>query len=196
VVDALFRTTTIEWRGQEHLERFRRAGAPVIFAFWHGSLLPLVHVHRGQGIVVLVSRHGDGEIIARIIERKGFRTVRGSSSRGGMSGLRGLVREARRGHDLAVTPDGPRGPRAVFKEGALVAAQMTGLPIVPIAVSASPAWRLSSWDGFLIPKPGSTVTVEYLEPRFVDREASRNDLEVLAARLGEDLVRAERGRTP
>jgi lysophospholipid acyltransferase (LPLAT)-like uncharacterized protein len=187
VVGALFLSTRSERTGAEHFERFRREGTPVIFVFWHGQLLPLVHYHRHEGIVVLVSEHGDGEYIARIIERSGFGTVRGSSTRGGTRGLRRLVGAARAGRDLAITPDGPRGPRGVFKPGALVAAQMTGLPVIPLAVGCSSGWRLKSWDGFLVPKPLSTVRIGYLPPRFVPREASRGELETMAREIGADL---------
>ena len=188
VVNALFLTTLSERVGTEHFERFRRVGTPVIFVFWHGQLLPLVHYHRHERIVVLVSEHGDGEYIARIIERNGFGTVRGSSTRGGTRGLRQLVRAARAGRDLAITPDGPRGPRGVFKPGALMAAQMTGLPVVPLAVGSSSGWRLESWDGFLVPKPFCTVRIGYLAPRFVPRGASRAELEATAAEIGADLA--------
>lgn len=190
LVRTLFATTRVERIHAERLEDFRRRKQPVIFVFWHGNLLPLVHYHRREGIVVLVSEHSDGEYIARILDRCGFGTVRGSSTRGGVRGLKALVRAARAGKDLALTPDGPRGPRGEFKTGALVAAQMTGLPLVPLAVSASSEWRLESWDRFLIPKPFSTVRIEYLPPRFVPRDATRNDLETLASDLAVDLSRA------
>jgi len=187
LVSALFLTTRVERRGTEHFERFRREGTPVVFVFWHGQLLPLVHIHRREGIVVLVSEHDDGEYIARVIERNGFGTVRGSSTRGGTTGLRGLVRAARAGRDLALTPDGPRGPRGEFKPGALLVAQLTGLPVVPLAVGASRGWRFDSWDGFLVPEPLSTVEVEYLAPRWVPRHASRTELESLAREIGDEL---------
>ena len=187
IVSALFLTTRSERHGTEHFERFRRAGTPVIFVFWHGQLLPLVHYHRHERIVVLVSEHGDGEYIARVIERNGFGTVRGSSTRGGTRGLRQLVRAARAGRDLAITPDGPRGPRGEFKPGALMAAQMTGLPVIPLAVGSSSGWRLQSWDGFLVPRPFSTVRIGYLPPRFVPRGASRDELATTAAEIGADL---------
>jgi lysophospholipid acyltransferase (LPLAT)-like uncharacterized protein len=187
LVAALFMTTRIERRGTEHFERFRREGTPVVFVFWHGQLLPLVHVHRREGIVVLVSEHDDGEYISRVIERNGFGTVRGSSTRGGSKGLRALVRAARAGRDLALTPDGPRGPRGVFKPGALLAAQLTGLPVVPLAVGASRGWRFRSWDGFLVPEPLSTIVVEYLPPRYVPRDSSRREIERQAAEIGGEL---------
>lgn len=190
LIAALFLTTRVERRGVEHFERFRREGRPVVFVFWHGQLLPLVHVHRREGIVVLVSDHADGEYITRVIERNGFGTVRGSSTRGGTKGLKALVRAAKAGNDLALTPDGPRGPRGVFKPGALLAAQLTGLPVVPLAVGASRAWRFRSWDGFLVPEPFSTIEVEYLPPRRVPRRASREEIDRLAGEIGAALDEA------
>lgn len=184
LVAALFTTTRAERVGREHYERFRTVGQPVMFVFWHGQLLPLVHYHRHEGIVVLVSEHDDGEYIARVIERNGFGTVRGSSTRGGTKGLKGLVRAARDGHDLGVTPDGPKGPRGVFKPGALSAARIAGLPVVPISVRASSGWRFRSWDGFLVPRPLARITIEYHEPRHVPADADRDTL----ARMAEEIA--------
>lgn len=196
LVGALFSTTRADRIGREHYERFRAVGQPVMFVFWHGQLLPLAHYHRHEGIVVLVSEHEDGEYITRVIERNGFGTVRGSSTRGGTKGLKGLVRAAREGHDLGVTPDGPRGPRGVFKPGALVAAQMAELPVVPISVRASSGWRFRSWDGFLVPKPLSRITIEYHPPRRVSREADRDELARIGEEIGEVLNRGEGVGTP
>jgi lysophospholipid acyltransferase (LPLAT)-like uncharacterized protein len=194
IVGALFMTTRVHREGVEHYQQFRDAGKPVIFVFWHGQLLPLVHYHRHEGIVVLVSEHDDGEYITRVIERNGFGTVRGSSTRGGTKGLKGLVRAAREGRDLALTPDGPQGPRGEFKPGALAAAQITGLPVIPISVRSSGGWELKSWDAFLVPRPFSRITLEYLPPRFVTREASRADLDMMATEIGAELnAKLERG---
>ncbi len=176
IAGALFMTTRLRRVGAEHFTRFRDAGQPLIFVSWHGQLLPLIHYHRHEGIVVLVSEHEDGEYLTRVVERNGFETVRGSSSAGGTKGLKGLVRAARAGKDLALTPDGPRGPRGEFKPGALVAAQMTGLPVIPIAVHSSSGWEFKSWDAFMVPRPFSLVTIEYLPPTFVPRETTRTDL--------------------
>lgn len=184
IVAGLFMTTRVERVNEENYLRFREAGQPIMFVFWHGQLLPLIHYHRQEGIVVLVSEHDDGEYVTRVIRRNGFGTVRGSSTRGGGKGLKRLVRAARQGRDLAVTPDGPTGPPGVFKPGALAAAQMAGLPVVPISVSASAGWRFRSWDGFLVPRPLSSIRVEYLEPRMIPRDADRADLERLADEIG------------
>lgn len=186
-VNALMVTTRLRRLDEERYVRFRREGRPVIFAFWHGHLLPLLHAHRGEGIVTLVSDHGDGEYLTRVNGRLGYGTVRGSSTRGGVRGLKGLIRAARSGRDLALTPDGPRGPARRVKPGALAVAQATGLPIVPLAAGASGGWHLGSWDAFLVPRPFSTVCVAYGEPVRVERDLTRDGLEALAREVGRSL---------
>jgi lysophospholipid acyltransferase (LPLAT)-like uncharacterized protein len=175
--------------GREHYEPFRRRGEPVIFVFWHGQLLPLIHYHREEGIVVLVSDHADGEYVTRVILRHGFGTARGSSTRGGVKGLKGILRAVREGKDLAFTPDGPRGPRHVFKWGALTAAQISGAPVIPVSVGADRAWYLKSWDRFMIPKPLSSVRIRYGAPRWVPRQATEAEVKSIAQSLEEELKR-------
>jgi lysophospholipid acyltransferase (LPLAT)-like uncharacterized protein len=189
VTAALFATVRFRAEGEESFLRFRRSGQPVIFVLWHRHLLPLVHRHRGTGVVALVSEHSDGEYITRVMRHKGLEAARGSSTRGGSRGLRGLIRAARSGRDLAVTADGPRGPAGVFKPGALLAAQMTGLPLIPVAAGATSAWTLASWDRFLVPRPLSVVRVEYGEARWVPRDADREGRERIAAELASELDR-------
>lgn len=159
----ILRVLASTWRVRtvngEQLDEARRSGQRVLFALWHGELLPLLWHQRGRGVAVMISEHRDGEIIAQIAESLGYRTVRGSSSRGASRALLGLTRAIDGGADGAITPDGPRGPAHVFAPGAAVAAQRSGALIVPIRARASRAWRLRSWDRFLIPKPFARVTV-------------------------------------
>lgn len=173
VIGALARTWRFRIVGRDAVDALRAARKPLAFAFWHGQMLPLVYQHRDEGVAILVSSHRDGEIIARIIHRFGFRTVRGSSSRGAGRALLGLVRELEAGREVAVTPDGPRGPARQFAPGALVAAQRAGAAVVPVSAHASRAWRLRSWDRFLIPKPFARVTVAYGPPTRVDAASAR-----------------------
>ena len=162
---ALIRLLGMTWRmrpvNDADLVTRRASGERVIFTLWHGELLPLLWHHRGEGIAVVISEHRDGEIIAQIAERLGYTTVRGSTSRGGGRALIGLMRAIEAGHDGAVTPDGPRGPAHVFAAGAAIASQRTGAPLAMIRASATRAWRLKSWDRFLVPKPFATVRVIY-----------------------------------
>ncbi|MCH2653443.1 MAG: lysophospholipid acyltransferase family protein [Gemmatimonadetes bacterium] len=187
LVRFLFTFTRLERIGVENYQQFRSSGTPILFVFWHGGLLPLIHYHRQEGIVVLTSEHRDGEYVTQIIQHHGFRAVRGSFTRGGRKGLRGLVRAARSGQDIALTPDGPRGPRGVFKPGSLLVAQIGHLPVVPISVTASSGWHLRSWDKFLIPRLSSTVRLRYHPPRFVGKNATRDELELIAADIEEEL---------
>lgn len=192
VVATLFATCRWSRSGEEHIRSVRGPEQGILFAFWHDQLLPLAHAHRDEDIVVLVSEHRDGEYIARIIQRHGYRTARGSSTRGGARGLRTLVRFARDGHDLGITPDGPRGPRHRFKEGALLAAQLTGFPVLPLAAAASSAWRFDSWDRFMVPRPLSRIHVAYGPtlriPRDADGEFRRKSARALEETL-EELTR-------
>ncbi|HKS07188.1 MAG TPA: lysophospholipid acyltransferase family protein [Gemmatimonadaceae bacterium] len=145
----------------------RERGAPWIFALWHGDLLPLSWAHRGEGIVVMVSEHRDGAIIAGILDRLGYSTTRGSSTRGGVRALLGLIRALEEGKPGGVTPDGPRGPRHSYQEGILAAAKRANAPIISIGVAVNRAWRLKSWDRFAIPKPFATISLAYSEPMTV-----------------------------
>ena len=166
---------------ESSVERLRRERRPMVFALWHGDMLPLLYQHRGEGVSVLISEHRDGELIARIAESLGFRTVRGSTTRGASRALVGLARELRDGHDIAVTPDGPRGPARSFAPGALIAAQRARAPVIAVGVAAKRAWRLASWDRFVIPKPFSSVCIAYSDsvlldvanPRAAAQETSR-----------------------
>jgi lysophospholipid acyltransferase (LPLAT)-like uncharacterized protein len=151
----------------------RAAGRAVVMALWHGEMLPLLYYHRNRQIAVLVSEHGDGEIIARILTSFGFRLVRGSSSRGAARALVAVDRELAAGFDVGITPDGPRGPRHSVAPGALLAAHRAGVRIVPLAASASSFWQLGSWDRFMIPKPFARVTIAYGDPLPVEAPSSR-----------------------
>jgi lysophospholipid acyltransferase (LPLAT)-like uncharacterized protein len=143
-------------QGHEQVDALYRQGQHIILAFWHAQQLMIPIGYRGAGANVLISRHQDGEIIARIISRFGHRAVRGSSTRGGALALRELIRLGRSGADLVVTPDGPKGPRQVAKLGVVQLAKATGLPIVPLAFSCSKKNSLragiGSWSRILGPE--------------------------------------------
>lgn len=169
----LGRTWRIRVVNGEYLQDLRTRRQPFIFSLWHGQLLPLLWHHRAQGVTVLISEHRDGELVARAAESLGYGLIRGSSTRGAERALISLVRELQAGHEVAITPDGPRGPVAKFAPGALVAAQRSDSFILPVAASADRAWRLKSWDRFMIPKPFARVTVAYATPTKVSAPTSR-----------------------
>ncbi|CAN5676047.1 hypothetical protein BH23GEM1_BH23GEM1_04190 [soil metagenome] len=164
----LIRLLATTWRyrvrNAGRLEKVRSGGVPLVFSIWHGQLLPLIWHHRHQGVFILVSEHKDGELIARFAGSIGYGTIRGSSSRGAAGALLGMVRALGEGKEVGITPDGPRGPACSYAPGAAVAASKAGALILPLAAHADRAWRLKSWDRFLIPKPFAKVTVAYGEP--------------------------------
>jgi lysophospholipid acyltransferase (LPLAT)-like uncharacterized protein len=125
------------------------------------------------GVAILISEHRDGEVIAQVVEQFGLRTLRGSTSRGAARALRSLARTLEAGTPVAVTPDGPRGPLHSYAPGGIIAAQRAGAPVVSIGVEASRAWRLKSWDRFMIPKPFSTVVIAYSDPKLVTSTSAR-----------------------
>ena len=178
---AVLRLIASTWRMRTHnaepLGALRAADKRVIFALWHGELLPLLWQHRGEGVAVVISEHRDGEIVAQIAESLGYSTVRGSTSKGASRALIGLMRAVDSGRDVAITPDGPRGPAHVFAPGAVVVAQRTGAHIQPVRAAATRAWRLKSWDKFLIPKPFARVDVHYGELTLVEADSPREAAE-------------------
>ena len=168
---ALMASCRYEPEGEENYRSLWAAGRPIVFAIWHGRLLAPTYQHRRGGIVTLVSRHRDGEYIARTVERWGYTLVRGSSSRGGREALRELVGHVRAGRSLALTPDGPRGPYQTMKPGPVLIARRTGAPIVPVAAGADRAWFFGRWDRFLVPKPFARMRIVYGAPVEVARHA-------------------------
>lgn len=131
------KTLHLGTRGAETVEDLYRQDRHLIIVFWHGRQLMLPLAYRGKEAYVLISQHRDGELIHRIVSRFGFRSVRGSTTRGGVAALRQLIRLGRSGADLVVTPDGPRGPRQIVQIGVIQLAKATGLPIVPLTFSCS-----------------------------------------------------------
>ena len=176
------------WRVTVHGRQALLDRAPeamrVVLVLWHGQMLPLLWAHR-QPTGVMISQHRDGEIIARVVERFGFFGVRGSSSRGGVRALLEGVQVLKRGADMAITPDGPRGPRHSFAPGALVLAHRAGVPVVSMVAHVDRKWQLRSWDGFEIPKPFARITIEYGEPVVLDDADAR----AVAARTEEFVQR-------
>lgn len=194
-IRALYTTWRVHVTGDAGWRRLRAEQRPFVFALWHGQLLPLLAQHRGEGTRVLISEHRDGEIIARIAHAIGLGTIRGSTTRGAARALLAMCDALEHGQEIAVTPDGPRGPAHTFAPGTLVAAQRAGAPIVPIGVAASRAWRLRSWDAFMIPKPFARVEIVYGEPRSVaagDARGAAAEAPVFAAMMDALVARAER----
>jgi hypothetical protein len=185
---------TLRWtrRGSADLERRWSAGEPVLMAFWHGRSIMLPLAYRGRGASIMNSTHRDGEIISRALARFGIESTRGSSSRGAVAGVLGLVRASRRGRDVALIPDGPRGPAGIAKGGAAELAIATGAPLFPMAVSCSHGWRLPTWDRMLLPYPFARMVLvvgEPLQAGAAGRASRGDEREEIRSRLESTLRR-------
>ncbi len=181
--------STFRWRadGAEHYQHVIDGGRQPIMAFWHGRILPATVYFRKRGIVVITSENFDGEWIAGIIQRFGYGTARGSTSRGAVKALVRLKHDMAAGKPAAFTLDGPRGPAEVAQPGAVWLARTTGNPIVPFHIESNRYWTASSWDHTQIPKPWSTVAIAIGAPMTIARNADELALEAgrleLEARL-------------
>lgn len=173
------------WRveAEDHSGLLRMAGGarpPVIFCLWHNRLAVALRMQQvilerrglAKPMAAMVSASKDGGLLARVLELAGIQPVRGSSSRRGPQALLELKTWAERGYDLAITPDGPRGPRCVVQDGAIALGQITGLPIIPVNVLVAWKWTVNSWDRFQVPLPFSRCHVRLGEPVVVPEDAS------------------------
>ena len=185
--------STWTWKvsGAEHVESIAARGLHPIHSFWHGRILPATVYFKQRGIVVITSENYDGEWIARIIQKFGYGTARGSSSRGGPKALLQLVRDVK-SKGVAFTLDGPRGPAEVAQPGAVWLAKATGNPLMPFHAEAASSWTLKSWDRTQIPKPFTTVAMAIGEPLYVPREADDAALETWRLQLQESLAGCRR----
>jgi len=182
------RLTRLRYEKREALEAWRRKGESCILAFWHGRIVMMPFAYAGRGICIMNSGHRDGALVSQAIQPFGIEVVYGSSTRGWVRGLRGLLEAHRRGKDLAVVPDGPRGPRCHAKSGAVQLARATGAPIYPAAFGASRGWVLKrSWDWLLIPAPFARVHYVVGEPLVVPPDATAEGMEALRIELEQRL---------
>lgn len=186
---------TWRWKvfGYEHFHKLEEQKVPLIYAFWHGRILPATFFWRKRGIVVLTSENQDGEYIAHIIKRFGYGSSRGSTSRSAVKGTRGLLRTLKQGLPVAFTVDGPRGPKYRVQQGVTWVASYAQYPILPFHIEAHPAKILSSWDEFQIPLPFSTVRVDIAEPMFLEKELTEEDLESKREELEQTLNKLRKG---
>jgi lysophospholipid acyltransferase (LPLAT)-like uncharacterized protein len=156
---------------------------PAVYVFWHRCVIPALFHYRGKNIAVMTSSSFDGEYIARIIEKFGYRAVRGSSTRGGVRALLGMHTEIEQGRAVAFTIDGPRGPRYVAKPGPVLLARNVKLPVVAFHCAVESAWVLNSWDRFIIPKPFSRVVLRVSRALNVPPEADGTVLDSVHAEM-------------
>lgn len=180
---------TLSWKteGFEHFDAIAASGRQPIMAFWHGRILPATYYFRRRRIVVITSENFDGEWIAGIIERFGYGTARGSTSRGGRRALLQLSRDLAAGRPAGFTVDGPRGPARVSQPGAVWLAKASGHPVLPFHCEADRSWTLRSWDRTQIPRPFASVAIAVGEPFYVPRDADEAGVEAARQRLDDAL---------
>ena len=188
LVRLLGATLRLRAEGVDALVPSWMAARPLIYCVWHGRILmvPWLNArlrdsHGARTVSVLASRSRDGGLLGAYVRRFGLDVVRGSSSRGGTGALRALVTALQTGRDVAVAPDGPRGPRGRLGPGVVALAAITGAPVVPLGFAARPAWRLATWDEFQIPWPFARAALVFGAmtsiPRDADRERARKEIE-------------------
>jgi lysophospholipid acyltransferase (LPLAT)-like uncharacterized protein len=199
LVRGLGTTLRLVVEGTDGLIPFWQRRQPLIYAIWHGRILMIPWLNArlcrtagAQPVRVLASRSSDGEAVARFVRHFGLGITRGSSSRGGPAALRALSAALRAGEDVALIPDGPRGPSRQAQPGAVGLAALTGAPIVPLGFAAWPARQLASWDAFMVPMPFARAAAVLGVPMVVSRDDDRaRALKELAQALEDVTARAE-----
>jgi hypothetical protein len=194
-IKILSRTMRFEVIHPEIPNSFWEKETPAIGVFWHGRLLMTPVAYKGKKLSFLVSPHRDGQIVGKAMQRFGFHAILGSTTRRGFSAFKKMVEAQKNGSDIAITPDGPRGPRYRAQIGVVELAKLTGRPIVPLTFSASKKKLLKTWDQFLLPYPFSKGVFIWGEPIDVDRNGEGAYLEekraLLERRLNELTERAD-----
>lgn len=172
-------TSKWQWAGMENVKEIIERNQNCIVAFWHGRMM-MIYPIAGKSkrkVFVMISFHRDGMLIARIMRFFGFRQVRGSSTRGGMHAYRHSLRVLQRGYNLAITPDGPKGPNEQVHGHIMSIAKDAGVPIVPLSYAISRHKRFRSWDRFMLALPFSKGVLIAGEPMYIDKNASIQELE-------------------
>ncbi len=179
--------------GDEHALKLIEKGEPIIPCYWHqmhifGSWYMRKLQKRGLKIGFLISPSVDGEVPAKIVESWGAVAIRGSSNRTGARALRDMYNTITKDKVSPVTTsDGPTGPVHEFKQGAVMLAQLTQSPMLPIAYMASRYWELKTWDKFIIPKPFSRIVIAVGEPHRIDKKSSAEKLEEERIKMETDM---------
>ncbi len=174
LISATMRKSYVNFEGYR---KTLSGGRQIILAFWHGRLLMMPYSYPGMGITILVSQSKDGELISRTVRGFGIESVRGSSTRGWFGGIKGLLKSVNDGKDIAITPDGPKGPGMKAQMGVIQIARTTGLPIFPMSFGASKKKTFASWDRFMLPYPFSKGVFICGEPIFVSPTAGPSEME-------------------
>jgi lysophospholipid acyltransferase (LPLAT)-like uncharacterized protein len=189
VIDLLFLTMKIEFAGFENVKQIFHS-QKLIGAIWHSRILLISYLYKGLNGAVLVSQSKDGEFTARILQKQGYETIRGSTTKGGLRAIAELIKKLKQTQRMsAIIPDGPQGPRFKVQPGVITLAKKTGYPIIPITYSGKKIKVFSSWDRFILPYPFTTCRVVYGNPVYVSEYADKDEEEKCRIRLEKELCR-------
>ncbi len=181
----------IKEKGRKYVQQAIAEKTNYIYVLWHGRVLVPIYIHRYEGICPLVSLHSDGEMIAQALHKLGYRTVRGSSTRGGKEAFHKMVSQVKRGIVGTMIPDGPRGPRQQLKPGTLYMAQQTGAYLIPVTFSAKRKIVFNSWDKFVLPLPFSKTLMLYGKPIKVPKNISPRELVTIRNSFEQQMINLE-----
>ena len=170
-------TAKISWIGKETIDGMIEKNQPFIICAWHHDIYFSTWLLKEMNLTALISSSKDGEYINHVLSGFGFRAVRGSSTRGGISAMKQLLRCLKEGQSIAITPDGPQGPIQKVQEGIIALAKMTGVPIIPWRYEGNYCWNLNSWDSHKIPKPFTKIISVFGQPFYIPKSASNSDFE-------------------
>ena len=192
IIRLLFSTMRIKEIPDGYSVNLERQGKYAIYAFWHAHMLLPAYVGKNRNVKVLISQHRDGEYIAQIVQRLGYGVARGSTTRGGAKALLRMIKQIKEESiSLAITPDGPKGPRFVAQSGAILLGQKTQYPIIPVMIYLGNYWELPSWDRFCIPKPFSKARIFYGNSILVPSKLEKLEMEEYRVSLENELIRLE-----
>ena len=164
----LCKSLRIEKFNSQSLDKLKLEGIPYVLAFWHGTMLLPWYLHGNPNVVALTSKSKDGDLLAKLLKKWNYQVVRGSSSSGGEIALGIMVDYAKNNYSIAITPDGPRGPRHKFKAGAVITAKKSGLPIILVGIGHQRKKILKNWDEFEVPYFFTRAKVVYSDPIYLN----------------------------
>ena len=186
-VNALCNSLKIIKQNEKVIEELKRNDQNYVLAFWHGTMLLPWFLHGSQNFAALTSKSKDGDLLAKILKKWNYKVIRGSSSTGGDVALGIMVDYAKNKYAIAITPDGPRGPRQNFKAGAVVTAKRSGIPLILAGVGFKRKKNLRNWDKFEIPHFFTMAKIVYSEPLNIDPKLSYEETSVIIAQCESEL---------
>lgn len=172
-------------------ERYEGKDQKLIMCGWHGKSFIFAHHFRNRGYYVIISSSNDGDIQNGIFERFGYRSIRGSTGKGGVRAALSAVKVLREGATLAMTPDGPRGPSKVVQGGVMMMAQKSGAGLVPVGIKCKPAIYMKSWDRYMLPLMFGRAELIFGEPIFVPENATEEEVEQIRLHLESEITRLD-----